>query len=164
MNPVYRLWSFSLALFLTSSAGAADEQSRTAELDTYWAKVSKAAREGDFAAYAATCHAEAVLVAGGKKTCYPLAKALARWKQEFLDTAAGKRTSTVEFRFSQRFNDETTAHETGIFLYSFKTPGKELTKEYVHFEGLLVKKADGWKILMEYQKSPATEAEWMELE
>ncbi|MCF7674329.1 MAG: hypothetical protein K9N23_16895 [Akkermansiaceae bacterium] len=36
-------------------------------------------------------------------------------------------------------------------------------QEYVHFEGLLTKKPDGWKILMEYQKSSATEAEWDEL-
>ena len=71
--------------------------------------------------------------------------------------------ASVEFRFSQRLGDHTTAHETGIFLYTSQAPGEEPKKEYVHFEGLLTKKPDGWKILMEYQKSSATEAEWDQL-
>ena len=164
MNLINRLSCLLLTLLLVATPAGADETKRTAELDTYWATVSAAVKEGDFEAYAATCHAEGVLVTGKKKTSYPLTKALAGWKQGFVDTAAGKQNSSVEFRFSQRFGDETTAHETGIFLYSFKTPGEELKKKSVHFEALLVKKADGWKILMEYQKSPATEAEWKQLE
>lgn len=165
MNPISRMLAFSLTLLLlTSIAGAADEKTRTAELDAFWSIVSRTVKEGDFAGYAATCHEDGILVSGNKKTSHPLTKALARWKKEFVETAAGKRQSSVEFRFSHRFSDETTAHETGIFLYSFKVPGEELKKEYVHFEGLLVKKADGWKTLMEYQKSPATEAQWKALE
>jgi hypothetical protein len=165
MNPITRFRTLALTLLLLASPTQADDgKARTAALDAYWATVSKAVREGDFEAYAATCHPEGILVSGNKKSSYPLAKALAKWKQEFVDTAEGKRSADVVFRFSQRFSDETTAHETGIFLYSFKTPGEELKKEYVHFECLLVKKADGWKTLMEYQKSPATEAEWKSLE
>jgi hypothetical protein len=34
------------------------------------------------------------------------------------DEFVGKVKATVEFRFSQRLGDETTAHETGIFLYT----------------------------------------------
>ena len=84
-------------------------------------------------------------------------KALERWRQEFLDTKAGKFKANVEFRFSQRLGDETTAHETGIFLYS--TRDDPAPQEYIHFEVLLVKR-DNWKTLMEYQKSKATRAEW----
>ncbi len=93
-----------------------------------------------------------------------LATAEARWKQEFVDTKAGKVKSSVAFRFSQRLGDETTAHETGIFFYTAQKPGEDPKKEYIHFEGLLMKTPDGWKILMEYQKSSATEAEWKALE
>ena len=66
----------------------------------------------------------------------------------------------VAFRFSQRLGDETTAHETGIFLYSFTDPEGQWKQEHVHFHALLLKGKDGWKIMMEYQKSKATKVEW----
>jgi hypothetical protein len=75
-----------LLLFCTQSELPADEKARLTELDAYWAEVSRAVREGDFDGYKATCHEEGVLVSGTSKTSYPLAKALARWKQGFMDT------------------------------------------------------------------------------
>jgi hypothetical protein len=72
---------------------------------------------------------------------------------------AGKIKASVEFRFSQRYGDDTTAHETGIFLYSTVDSEGQHKQEFIHFQGLLVKKR-GWKILMEYQKSKATREEW----
>lgn len=158
MKALSILLASQLALALLTPAAADD--TRLAEVDAFWSEVSRSVREGDFKAYAATCHPEAVLVTGVKKTSYPLAKALARWKQEFDDTKAGTRRSDVTFRFSQRLGDETTAHETGIFLYEFRIADGALTKEYIHFQALLVKREGGWKTLMEYQKAPATEAEW----
>jgi ketosteroid isomerase-like protein len=150
-----------LFLLATTLCGfAEDEAARIAGLNGYWAKVSKAVKDGDFASYVSTCHAEAVLVSGTKKQSYPLTQALARWKKEFDDTKAGTRESAVEFRFSQRLGDATTAHETSVFRYSFRQDGAEWQHEYVHLEALLKKDAEGWKILMEYQKSVATEAEW----
>ena len=142
-----------------SEEDAAAAARQLAELDAYWAEVSRTVREGDFEGYRATCHPEGVLVGGIKKTSYPLAKALARWKQEFDDTKAGRMKASVEFRFSQRLHDATTAHETGIFLYSAQRPDGTASREFIHFEALLVKKG-GWKIVMEYQKSKATKAEW----
>lgn len=160
-NRISRAARFSLAiLIMATSAAAAGQDARLAELDAYWAAVSRAVRTGDFQAYKATCHPEGILVSGNKKTSHPLAKALARWKQDFTDTKAGRVKASVTFRFSQRLGDETTAHETGIFLYTSQKPGEQPKKEYIHFEGLLTKTKDGWKILMEYQKSSATEAEW----
>ncbi len=35
----------------------------------------------------------------------------------------------------------------------------DIRKDYIHFEALLLKR-DGWKIMMEYQKSTATVEEW----
>jgi ketosteroid isomerase-like protein len=156
----HRILTILFFLAATLCGFAEDEATRMAGLNAYWAKVSKAVKEGDFAAYVSTCHPEAVLVSGTKKQSYPLTQALARWKKEFDDTKAGTRESAVEFRFSQRLGDATTAHETSVFRYSFRQDGSEWTHEYVHLEALLKKYADGWKILMEYQKAAATEDEW----
>ncbi len=163
MKALLRLTVLPLISLFAANSAIADE-ARLAELDSYWAEVSRSVREGDFAAYSATCHPKAVLVSGTKKESYPLSKALARWKKEFDDTKSGDRESNVTFRFSQRLGDETTAHETGIFLYSFKQGDEEMQNEYVHLEALLVKRDGKWQIFMEYQKAPATEAEWKALE
>ncbi len=135
-------------------------RARVAELDAYWAEVSRAVREGDFTAYRATCHGEGVLVSGSKQTSQPLATALARWKKDFDDTREGRVKAEVEFRFAQRLGDANTAHETGIFRYVSQASGGQPQEEFIHLQALLVKKPDGWKILMEYQIGPATKAEW----
>ena len=129
------------------------------ELNAYWKEVSRAVNEGDFEAYKATVHPEGVLVAGTRGTSQPLADALKRWKKEFDATKAGKMKASVDFRFSQRIGDETTAHETGIFRYASSTAEKNAV-EFIHFEGLLVKREGKWQIIMEYQKSRATRQEW----
>ena len=156
--PIY----LSLLCFLLNNPqkGNAAETERLDELNAYWAEVSRAVREGDFEGYKATCHEQGVLVSGSQKTSYPLSKALARWKKDFTATKAGKIKATVEFRFSQRFSDETTAHETGIFLYSFTDSEGRWKQEYVNFQALLLKGKDGWKIVMEYQQSKSTKEEW----
>ena len=158
-------WITLLVCITGTGATFSDEhQGRLVELNAYWDEVSRAVREGDFEGYRATCHDEGVLVSGVSQTSYPLAKALARWKQGFVDTQAGKLKASVEFRFSQRIGDETTAHETGIFRYS--TEGSEEGPDaarkvvFIHFDGLLVKKKDGWKMMMEHQKSETTQQEW----
>lgn len=141
----------------------ANEQKRIAELDAYWAKVSRAVNEGDFASYQETCHPEGVLVSGNKRTAQPLADALKRWKTDFESTREGKITASVEFRFSRRIGDATTAHESGIFRYESQVPGAEPKVEYVKFEGLLNKTQEAWKILMENQQSSVSELEWQRL-
>ncbi len=150
----------AMALLLSGNYAVQAEMSSTSsELDAFWAEVSRTVAEGDFSGYANTYHPDAILVSGSRKTSYPIATALAGWKQGFLDTMAGKMEASVEFRFVQRLNDGTTAHETGIFHYSAKPEQGEASEQYIHIEALLVKK-DGWKMMMEYQKSAATEQEW----
>ena len=99
-------------------------------------------------------------LSGTKKSSVPLSEALARWQQGFTDTRAGKLKADVKFRFSQRFGDQSTAHETGMFLYSTVDQEGQSKQEYIHFQALLVKRKGQWKIMMEYQKSKATRAEW----
>ncbi len=168
MNTPRIIFNFLFAPLLLCSiqiaSAAGGEKARLAQLDTYWAEVSRSVKEGDFEGYKATCDSEGVLVSVSKMNSTPLSVALARWEKDFTDTKSGKVKATVEFKFAQRVGDQTTAHETGIFLYStLDTQGKR-SQEYLHFESLLVKRKDGWKTLMEYQKTKATQQEWDAME
>ncbi len=140
---------------------------RLAELDIFWAEVSRTVHDGDFEGYKATYHEDAVVVftTGENKASLSISKALRNWKQDFIDTKAGRTQNSVEFRFSQRIGDETTAHETGIFVFQSKDGSvKANPKQFIHFEALLVKRDNAWLMVMEYQKSKATEEEWELLE
>jgi hypothetical protein len=139
-----------------------DDSSRIKELDAYWAEVSRCVKEGDFAGYKATCHKDGVLVSGSSNKAYPLSKALARWEPDFTDAKSGKTKTSVEFRFSKRLGDSTTAHETGMFLYTKVDADGTITKDYIHLEALLLKHGR-WRIMMEHQKSEGTEKEWNKL-
>ncbi|MCC7374341.1 MAG: hypothetical protein IT581_06780 [Verrucomicrobiales bacterium] len=162
--PRLRLVRLAAAFLVTVLAHSvvATDAARLVELNAFWSTVSRSVREGDFDGYRATCHEEGVLVSGTSKTSYPLARALERWKAGFVDTRAGTMKASVEFRFSQRFGDATTAHETGIFRYATTDAAGQSKTNFVHFEALLVKH-DTWKTLMEFQKGPGTEGEWNQL-
>jgi len=155
--------AFALLLVVTNVA-AWDHQSTNDELNAFWAEVSRTVQEGDFYGMAATYHDDAILVNGMSETSYPIASALKGWKPDIDRTKAGEVAASVEFRFSQRLSDETTAHETGIFHYSAKPEDGELNEYYIFFEGLLVKKGGEWKMLMEYQRSTATAEDFAVLE
>lgn len=151
-------WLSILVLVLSTPAWVSAQT--VAELDAYWSDVSRTVAEGDFDGYSRLYHRDAVLVDLGSRTSYPIAQALVGWEQGFSDTRAGKALASVAFRFTQRLHDETTAHETGIFRYTLKTGDADETIAFVHFEGLLVRSAGAWMMLMEYQKEPATKEEW----
>jgi hypothetical protein len=158
-----KLLAVALALAVASlarAAGAAD--ARLTDLNSFWAEISRAVQSGDFAAYAATCHPDGVLVLGEKQTTLPLARALASWQPGFADTKSGKIKASVEFRFRRRIGDAGTAHESGIFCYTSVDAAGQSTAAYVHFEVLLVKK-DRWLTLMEHQQKEASAAEWAAL-
>jgi hypothetical protein len=164
MNKVYTVF---LILTLTVLSGCSkdlqlDNSQRLAELDSYWAEVSRCVNEGDFAGYKATCHKDGVIVSGSKNKAYPLSVALKRWEKDFTDTKSGKVKASVEFRFGKRLGDSTTAHETGMFLYTSVKPDGTITKDYIHLEALLLKRGT-WKIMMEYQKSRGTKDQWNKL-
>lgn len=162
MSRHFQHYLILLLLSLVAHTVAAEEkqQGKLRDLDAFWAEVSRSVNEGDFEGYAATCHPRGVLVSEAKQTSYPLTKALAGWKQGFEDTKAGKMKASVEFRFSHRIGDDTTAHETGIFRYAtIDDTGKE-TPALIHFAALLVKSKGHWLVLMEHQKTEATEKEW----
>ncbi len=159
MRTILRVGSALAAFLVCSHLPAGLGAQTTAELDAYWAEVSRTVGEGDFRGYAALYHEDAVLVSSLDGNSYPIATALDGWEQGFIDTREGRATAGVNFRFSQRLNDGTTAHETGIFNYRLETSTGDATDQYIHFEALLVKK-DGWKMVMEYQQAVATVEEW----
>ena len=136
---------------------------RLAELDLYWMELARTVQEGDFEGYGATYHEDAVVVfaTGENKTSVALSEALAGWKEGFMKTKEGIQKDAVQFRFSQRIGNETTAFETGIFRFTSKDAVGKLLGEYtIHFEMLLIKRDGKWYGLMEYQKGTATEEEW----
>ena len=150
-----RLATFGL-LLLASPAVA----QTTAELDAFWAEMARTVEEGDFEGYSALYHPDAILVSLGSGTSYPIAQALAGWEPGFIATRSGDARAGVRFRFTRRLHDGTTAHETGIFRYTFQPDGEAETVAMLHFQGLLVKKDAGWLLMMEFQQQPATDAEW----
>jgi ketosteroid isomerase-like protein len=150
-------------LWAASTVTGGDGEATVAELDAFWAEMSRTVEEGDFEGYGALYHPDAVLVSGFEDTSYPIAGALARWEQLFVDTRSGAAEAGVSFRFSRRLHNDTTAHETGVFNYRFRPAEGEGQDQYVHFQALLVKKNGRWLMVMEYQLSPATEEEWAAL-
>ena len=148
----------SLVCFAGVPAGA-QQDAALQELDAFWARVSRAVAEGDYDAYAASYHPDAVLVNGLDGKSYPIADALEGWREGFEDTRAGVIEASVEFRFTARFHDASTAHETGFFRYVSRTPGGSSVEQILRFEALLVKKGE-WKMLMEFQRSLSSRDDW----
>jgi ketosteroid isomerase-like protein len=139
---------------------------RLAELDRYWSALAKTVKEGDFEGYKSAYHEDAVVIfaTGKNKTSVSISKALEDWKAGFMKTKEGEQNDNVEFQFSKRIGDETTAHETGIFRFKSKdTDGKLIAEYTIHFEMLLIKREGKWHGVMEYQKTIATDEEWKTL-
>lgn len=68
--------------------------------------------------------------------------------------------ATVEFRFSRRQDDTTTAFEAGIFKYTVIAKSGVSTPNFHPFEALLVKTNGQWRLVMERQFEAVTQAEW----
>ena len=159
MNYIGKHQVVMIILLLSPATWADDADRVAAELDDFWMEVSRTVEEGDFDGYAAMYHPDAVLVSGLNGTSYPIKAALAGWREGFDDTRRGAMHASVEFRFTARWHDETTAHETGIFRYVTTLPGGSTFEQFLHFEALLVNK-NGWKMIMELQRSLANPDEW----
>ncbi|WP_400078121.1 hypothetical protein [Winogradskyella sp. R77965] len=139
------------------------DSSRIAELDRYWERLNKTVIEGDFEGNKNCFHKDAVVVfaSGKNKISVPISKALEYWKGGFKNTREGKTKVNIEIRFSQRIGDETTAHETGMFIYSSTDTTTKITNKFIiPFEMVLVKLDNQWFALMEHQKPFATQKEW----
>ena len=136
--------------------------SSSSDIDTFWDEATRTVATGDFTAYSALYHPDAVVVdaVAEKNETKPISEALSQWKAGFDETATKSRQSSVAFRFSRRLHDAETAHETGIFRYISSSSTEAEKTMHVKFESLMVKKDAKWMWLMEYQREMATREEW----
>ena len=158
--PILRSWlpcAFVLAIVVAAPTGAAGQSS--ADIDRQvWQAVAKSAVDDDIVAMGRVYHPTAVLVSKNGTT--PIASALERWGRDMVTAKRNGVRASVEFRFTTRQDDATTAFQAGAFRYATTDKAGVTTPGYVRFEALLVKSPDGWKIVMERQLDAITEAAW----
>lgn len=150
-------FAFVLAIVAAAPTGAAGQSS--ADIDRQvWQAVAKSAVDDDIVAMGRVYHPAAVLVSKNGTT--PIASALERWGRDMATAKKNGVRASVEFRFTTRQDDATTAFQAGAFRYATTDKAGVATPGFVRFEALLVKIPDGWKIVMERQLDAITEAEW----
>ena len=93
----------------------------------------------------------------------PIKDTLDRWGRDMVAAKAKGNTATVEFRFSRRQDDATTAFEAGIFKYTVIEKSGTRTSKFYPFEALLGKANGRWRVLMERQFAEVTQTEWDKL-
>jgi hypothetical protein len=93
----------------------------------------------------------------------PIKETLDRWGKDMVAARAKGKLATVEFRFSRRQDDATTAFEAGIFKYTVIEKSGATTSKFYPFEALLGKSGGKWRVLMERQFAEVTQAEWDKL-
>jgi hypothetical protein len=131
----------------------------TAEIDRQvWQAVAKSVVDHDIVAMGRVYHPAAVLVS--QKGTTPITDALVRWGRDMVTAKKNGDRAYVEFRFTLRQDDATTAFEAGAFRYGTITKAGVDTPGYVRFEALLVKTPAGWQMVMERQLEAITEREW----
>ena len=93
----------------------------------------------------------------------PIKETLDRWGKDMVAAKAKGNRATVEFRFSRRQDDATTAFEAGIFRYTVIEKSGTRTSKCYPFEALLGKTNGKWRVLMERQFAEVPPAEWDKL-
>ena len=96
-------------------------------------------------------------------TTSPIKETLDRWGKDMVAAKAKGNRATVEFRFSRRQDDATTAFEAGIFRYTVIEKSGTKTSKCYPFEVLLGKTNGKWRVLMERQFAEVPQAEWDKL-
>jgi hypothetical protein len=90
-------------------------------------------------------------------------RTLEGWGRDMVSAKAKGNKATVEFRFSRRQDDATTAFEAGIFKYTIIEKSGAGSPKFYPFEELLVKTDGKWRVLMERQFAEVTQQEWDKL-
>jgi ketosteroid isomerase-like protein len=104
---------------------------------------------------------DAVLVS--PKRTRPIKETLEGWGRDMVAAKARGDKATVEFRFSRRQDDSTTAFEAGIFKYTVIAKSGASASKFYPFEELLVKTNGKWRVLMERQFDLVTQDAWDKL-
>ena len=135
------------------------QSSTSREIDTQvWAPVSAAVARDDLAALGPLYHPAAVVVLPGGTT--RIQATIQRWVDEANAAKQQGIKATVEFRFTRRQDDATSAFEIGMFKYTQTDRSGVAKSRYIPMECLLIKDNGKWLIVMERQLDAGTEAAW----
>ena len=93
----------------------------------------------------------------------PIKRTLEGWGRDMVAAKAKDSRATVEFRFSRRQDDATTAFDAGIFKYTVVEKSGASHPKFYPFEELLAKTDGKWRVLMERQFAEVTQEEWDKL-
>ena len=158
-----RIATVAIALCSLLLIGAAAQTgSSTQEIDrTVWSVISKTVVDDDIVGMGRLYAPDAVLVTPKETT--PIKQALDRWGRDMVAAKGRGDRATVEFRFSLRQDNATTAFEAGLFKYTQITKAGVSKPQFVPFEALLVKTGGQWRLVMERQLPAVTQAEWDKL-
>ena len=152
------LWS----VVVSDSASQTATASSAREIDRdIWSVFVATVAADDIAGMGRAYFPDAVLVS--PKGTRPIKETLEGWGRDMVAARARGDTATVEFRFSRRQDDNTTAFEAGIFKYTVVAKSGATTPRFCPFEQLLVKTNGKWRVLMERQFDPVTQEAWDKL-
>lgn len=149
-----------LVLSLTMAWQVSANEQTENELTQYWQEVAKTVEDGDFQGYADLFDKDAILVSDLRNNSYPISKALAGWKQGFVDTKAGKISAGVDFKFTKSLLGEKTAHQSGYFRYFTLDVAGKRTVFIAKFEALLLKTDGKWLMTMERHQEQVDQKTW----
>jgi ketosteroid isomerase-like protein len=152
--------SIRLLLSIVSLAPLQAHAQVTTELDALWANVARSVATGDADLYLSTYHPDAIFVSTRRGITRTVAEDVEANRAAWNDTRDGRARRSVEFRFTERLNNATSAHEVGIFRYASTEADGTTRVALIHFEAALVKKDGVWLQLLELQTSDATAEEW----
>ena len=155
-----RLASIRLLFSIFTLAPLLAHAQVTTELDALWADVAQAVATGDRELYLSTYHPDAIFVSARRGITRTVVDDVEANRSAWDDTREGRARRSVEFRFTERLNNRTSAHEVGMFRYASTEADGSTRVALIHFEAALVKKDGVWLQLLELQTSDATAAEW----
>lgn len=150
------------SISLRAQTPTAAQAQASHEIDVQiWDVLIDTVAKGDIVRMASTYAPDAVLVE--PRITKSVKSALDGWGKDMVTAKANGSRATVEFRFTRRQDDSTTAFEAGLFNYTVIDKAGVSKPVYVPFEELLAKVNGKWLILMERQFTPVAQAEWDKL-
>ena len=153
------LWS---VVVVSSAASQTATASSAHEIDRdVWSVFVATVAADDIAGMGRAYFPDAVLVSPNGTR--PIKDALERWGRDMVAAKAKGNRAAVEFRFSRRQDDPTTAFEAGIFKYTVIEQAGASNSKFYPFEQLLVKTNGKWRVLMERQFAEVTQDAWDKL-
>lgn len=153
------LWSL---VVVSTSASQPAPASTAHEIDRdVWSVLIATVAADDIVGMGATYHPDAVLVSPTGTAS--IKDTLDRWGRDMIAAKARGDKATVEFRYSRRLDNSTTAFEAGIFKYTVIAKSGMSTPKYYPFEMLLAKTNGKWRVLMERQFAEVTQDAWDKL-